>query len=69
MAFTQADIDKLKAAIATGALRVRYADRDVMYRSLAEMRQTLAMMEEEVAAAAGRTRTRQVRFMTGRGLT
>lgn len=54
MAFTQTDIDALKAAIATGAMRVRYADgREVEYRTLAEMREVLRMMTDEVSASAG----------------
>lgn len=54
MAFTSDDIDTLKTAIATGALRVRYADgREVTYRTLAEMRETLRMMNGEVAGSPG----------------
>ena len=68
MAFTQTDIDKLRAAIAQGALRVRFADRDVTYRSLDEMRSILAMMQAAVNAAAGRPRRRAVRFQTSKGL-
>lgn len=50
MAWTQADVDALKAAIATGALEVRYADgRYTKFRSLAEMKETLAMMQAEAA--------------------
>lgn len=64
----QADIDKLSAAIGTGALRVRFADRDVTYRSLAEMIGAKAMLEQELAAAQGATRTRQLRFNTSKGL-
>lgn len=49
MAFTQSDIDALKAAIATGALEVRYADgRYTRFRSLKEMRETLELMERDV---------------------
>ncbi len=49
MAYTAGDITALKEAIGSGALRVRYADgREVLYRSLAEMRQILNMMEGEV---------------------
>ncbi len=65
--FTQRDINKLKAAIALGALRVRYADRDVTYRSLVEMRETLGLMQAEVGTAAGRVRTRKVTFQTSKG--
>lgn len=51
MAWTQTDVDALKAAIATGALKVRYADgREVTYRSLAEMERVLAAL---VAEATG----------------
>lgn len=61
MAWTQTDVDRLKSAIATGALRVKYGsgfdEREVIYRSLDEMKATLAMMEQEVA---GTTRTRVV---------
>ena len=57
MAFTQAQIDALRAAIATGALTVRNANGEfVTYRSLAEMRQALAMMEGETAGATARRR-------------
>ena len=68
MAWTQTDIDRLKSAIATGALRVRYIDRDVTYRSLDEMRETLRMINAEVNAVPGRTATRQIRFQTDKGL-
>lgn len=56
MAWTQTDIDALKAAIASGQLIVRSADRMINYRSLAEMRQTLALMEAEVAGSSGALR-------------
>lgn len=57
MAWTQTDIDALKAAIATGALKVRYADgREVVYRSLEDMRAILNDMEAEVSPASVRPR-------------
>jgi hypothetical protein len=50
MAWTQADIDRLKEAIATGARKVRYADgRETEFRSLKEMWDTLARMESEAS--------------------
>lgn len=53
MAYTQSDIDDLKAAIASGALRVRYADgREIMYRSLGEMRETLGIMQAEATGSS-----------------
>ena len=53
MAFTQADIDALKKAIANGARTVQYADgRAVTYRSLDEVRQLLVMMQDDVASSS-----------------
>ncbi|WP_127076156.1 phage head-tail joining protein [Rhodomicrobium lacus] len=56
MAFTQADIDALKRAIATGARKVRYESggevREVTYRSLDEMERSLAAMEREISGAS-----------------
>lgn len=53
MAYTQDDIDALKAAIATGAMRVRFGSgpdsREVTYRSLDQMRSILAEMLAEVS--------------------
>lgn len=48
MAYTQDDIDELKRIKASGALRAKFADREVQYRSLAELNQALAEMEQEV---------------------
>lgn len=54
MAFSQADIDALDAAMKTGLLSVRYPDGSQMtYRSLAEMRELRAAMAADVAQASG----------------
>jgi hypothetical protein len=68
VAYTQAQVDELKKSIAEGVLKVRFADREVTYRSLDEMRQTLSMMQSEVGAVAGRPRRRRTLFATGKGL-
>ena len=53
MAFTQTELNTLERAIATGALRVRFADgREVLYRSLAEMRHLRDQMKAEVGSTA-----------------
>jgi len=52
VAYTQSDIDDLKRAIATGALRVEYTNegggKKTEFRSLQEMKEILADMEREV---------------------
>lgn len=51
MALTADDVEQLERALATGTLRVRFPDnREVQYRSLAEMREVLRMAR---ASAAG----------------
>lgn len=58
MAYTQAQIDKLDAAIASGVTTVRNANGEtIIYRSLAEMKQARAMM---VAGLAGTVPARRV---------
>jgi hypothetical protein len=69
MAWTQDDIDRLKKMMATGALRGRFDNRDVTFRSLEEMNQLLSQMEAEVAAGCPMPkRTRAFRFVTDKGL-
>lgn len=47
--YTEADFIALKKAIKSGARRVKGSDgKEVEYRSLAEMRATLAEMQREV---------------------
>jgi hypothetical protein len=67
MAWTQTDIDALKAAIATGVRDVQYSDNSrVTYRSLDEMRSILAEMEGEVAGpTVSRARTIRVNTRSG----
>lgn len=48
MAYSQTDIDKLKAAMASGARMVKFGDIEVLYRSYEEMQAQLAQMESEL---------------------
>lgn len=48
MAYTEEQYQALKEAVAGGELSVRYADRSVTYRSVAEMLQILRLMESEL---------------------
>jgi hypothetical protein len=54
--WTQADVDNLKLAIASGVLTVRYdgpPGRTITYQNLAEMRALLSAMVQDVAASSG----------------
>jgi hypothetical protein len=56
MAWTQEDLTTLDAAIASGAMRVKYKDREVTYRSQAEMLQARSMIRRELGLDAGNGR-------------
>lgn len=49
VAYTQADVDALEAAIKSGVLRSRVADRETTFRSLDEMQTILREMKRQVA--------------------
>ena len=69
MAFTQEQLTQLEEAIASGTLRVRYADRDVTFHSLKEMRTLRSQMQTELGLAAGRPRRKRTMrvYQSGRG--
>lgn len=58
MAWTQADIDALKAAIVDrkGARSITFSDQSVTFDSIDDMLKLLAVMEGQVAGGASRTR-------------
>lgn len=65
MAYTEDDLAAVKAAIASGAERIRYADgREVTYRNVGELTRAKALIEAELAALSLQTRpaTRLVSF-------
>ncbi len=49
MPYTQADADRLRAAIAKGASKIELNGERIEFRSLADMRETLNMIEGELA--------------------
>jgi hypothetical protein len=52
-------------AIATGALRVKYADKEVEYRSLAEMQALLQQMAVALGITKPTTRTTVASYESG----
>ena len=55
MAHTQADLDAIKTAIASGEQSVEVGGRKVVYRSVDELRKARDDITAELAAAAGAT--------------
>lgn len=69
LTWTQADLDALKAAVASGVLTVRYdgpPKREITYHSLAAMRDLLADMNASLQAQAGKPTVRYA--TTSKGL-
>ncbi|WP_017999918.1 hypothetical protein [Paracoccus sp. N5] len=52
MPFTQADAERLRAAIAKGVSEAEVNGERVRFRSLAEMKETLIMIEDVLAGRA-----------------
>ena len=65
MAYTLEQLDALKAAIAQGALSVKYADKEVTYRSLDDMMRIKREMEKELAPEVNRSTRRYAEFSKG----
>lgn len=51
MAYTQDQYQALVGAIAQGALRVKYADKEIQYHSLADMERLKKSMELDLGIA------------------
>lgn len=57
MSYTQADLDAVRRAIASGELTVRQADRAVTYRSMDELLKAEQRIAAELAASQGKRRS------------
>lgn len=64
MAYTQQDLDALRASMASGVLRTKFRDQEVEYRSLEEMKQ----IERDMVKAMGAAPTTRVYLTYGSGL-
>jgi hypothetical protein len=62
MAWTQSDVDTLKAAISTGrgVRSITFADQSVTFHSIDDMLKLLSIMEHDVAAQSSQTRTHRL---------
>jgi hypothetical protein len=60
LAKLQADLAALKSARRSGVLRTRFGDREVQYRSDAEMAAQVAALESEINALDGSPAVRSI---------
>jgi hypothetical protein len=67
MPYTEQQLQALRDALASGVRRVRFADREMEFRDVAELKQAIATAEAEIAKAAGAPVVRQIRISTEKG--
>ncbi len=67
MPYTEQQLQALRDALASGVLRVRFADREMEFRDVAELKQAIATAESEISKAAGTQMVRQIRISTEKG--
>ncbi|MDI3319982.1 phage head-tail joining protein [Pinibacter soli] len=65
MAFTNDQYNTLVEAIAQGALTVKYADKEVTYRSLEDMIRIKNLMEADLGMSSGGIKTTYASFSKG----
>jgi hypothetical protein len=72
MAYTQAHLDALEAALVKGEKRVTFGDKTVEYRSVDELRAAIKVVKRDLFEQAVDTglwhgTPRQIRVTTGKG--
>ena len=72
MAYTQADLEALQAALAKGEKRVSFGDKTVEYRSVEELQAAIAavkrdLFEQAVSTGLWPGTPRQIRLHTTKG--
>lgn len=59
------DLYRLEKAMAEGAIRVKYRDKEIEYRSLREMAQVRDLIKKKLGGTAGATNRRYANFSKG----
>jgi putative IMPACT (imprinted ancient) family translation regulator len=67
MAYTEEQLQALRNALANGVRRVRFADREIEYRDVDELKAAIAAAEADLARTNGTQLARQIRVFTNKG--
>ncbi|MCW5982438.1 MAG: hypothetical protein KIT09_30405 [Bryobacteraceae bacterium] len=65
--YTDQQLQALRDALANGVRRVRFADREIEYRTIDELKAAIAAAEADLAGSGGGTAIRQIRVYTEKG--
>jgi hypothetical protein len=66
--YTEQHLQALREALASGEHRVTYDGKSVEYRSVVDLKAAIAEVESQIAPAAGKRKSRQIRISTSKGL-
>ncbi len=66
--YTEQHLQALREALASGEHRVTYDGKSVEYRSVVDLKAAIAEVEAQIARAAGKRKSRQIRISTSKGL-
>jgi roadblock/LC7 domain-containing protein len=66
--YTEQHLQALREALASGEHRVTYDGKSVEYRSVVDLKAAIAEVESQIARAAGKCKSRQIRISTSKGL-
>ncbi len=66
--YTEQHLQTLREALASGEHRVTYDGKSVEYRSVVDLKAAIAEVEAQIARAAGKRKSRQIRISTSKGL-
>ena len=67
MAYTEAQLQTLRDALANGVRRVRFGDQEIEYRTVEELKAAITAAELEVARSGGTPVARHIRVWTQKG--
>jgi hypothetical protein len=67
MAFVQADLDRINAAISSGVLEVHYQDRSVRYQDIKGLLSAKSDIENELEKNSSTAIVRQIRPLISNG--
>jgi len=67
MAWTQAQLDVIEAAIASGELTVHFSDRSVTYRSMDDLLKARGVIKDALASQSGSATDRFSFVQTSKG--
>ena len=68
MSYTQADLDAVEKALASGATTVTMGNRQITFRSVQDMRLIISTIRNALAGSSGASPNKRIQWVSGKGL-